>query len=407
MTASSLWQGARPRSPDFPGPLSASADVVVVGGGLLGACSAYWLSRRGRSVLVLERDDVAAGATGRNAGFVVPTTALPYAEAVRAYGPAVARAVRRLAVEGTRLLTRIVEDEGICCAFRARDCVTLALTADQVRRGTEEVDLSLADGFETAWLDRGDLAPFIATPLDERIAGGTVVSGASTDSVALADGVMSAARRLGAVVHTGVRVESVRAASPGVHLATSLGPVRADAAVVAVNAWHGELVPSLKHLIKAVQGQAIATSPMPALFRAGIAAPTPEGEAYWQQTPSGSVILGGCRTVTAAPADPLGQAPQPAVHRALLDVLPDLFPELKAVDSTHSWAGAMAFTPDRLPIADRVDESVWAVGGFNGHGMPYGAIVADLVAEWVCAGIAGPPLSPLSLGRPTLESATW
>lgn len=403
MGASSYWHLATPLHPTSTGPPPASADVVVVGGGLLGACCAYWLARRGRSVLMLERDGIAAGATGRNAGFVVPTTAQSYSEVLRTHGPAVARAVRRLAVRGTRLLARIVADEGIAADFRAGDCVDLALGDDDVRRLKEEVNLSLADGFEMSWLDRGDLARLIKTPLDDRIAGGAAVSGALTNSAALVSGIVAAARRLGAVVHTRVRVDSVRTTSSGVRVDTASGPVRAGAAVIAVNAWLGELVPRLRGVVRAVQGQVLATTPMPAMFPVGIAAPVTEGGAYWHQSPGGSVILGGCRRVITPPDDPTGQVPQAAVHAALLDVLPGLFPALGPIRATHSWAGAMAFTPDCLPIADQVDESIWAVGGFNGHGMPFGATVADLMANWMCTGVREAALSPLALDRSTLD----
>ncbi|GIJ51791.1 FAD-dependent oxidoreductase [Virgisporangium aliadipatigenens] len=402
MAAYSYWQGASARRPFASGAPPSSADVVVIGGGLLGSCCAYWLARRGRSVLLLERDGVAAGATGRNAGFVVPTTARAYSEVVRQHGPAVARAVRRLAVDGTRMLTRVVVDEGVAADLRSTDLIELALDGEQVRLAKREVELSVADGFPMSWLDRDDLAHVIGTPLDDRIAGGTTVSGALANSVAVTDGIIGAAGRLGAAVHTGVTVNAVRATPSGVRVDTNHGVVHAAQAVIAVNAWSGELVPRLADVIRPVQGQVIATPAMPALFPAGMAAPISDSGVYWQQDPDGSVILGGCRTVTAPPADPTGQVPQPEVHEALLRVLPSLFPALGPVRSAHSWAGAMAFTADGLPVAERVDESVWAVGGFNGHGMPFGAIVADLVAEWVCTGVRGTRLAPFALDRATL-----
>lgn len=53
----------------------------------------------------------------------------------------------------------------------------------------------------------------------------------------------------------------------------------------------------------------------------------------------------------------------------------------------------------QLPVVDEVDESVWAIGGFNGHGMPFGAIVADLVADWIHTATRPPALAPLALDR--------
>jgi gamma-glutamylputrescine oxidase len=386
----SHWQ-ARTTRTSFPhGPVPAEADVVVVGGGLAGVCCAHWLGRRGRSVLLLERDTIAAGATGRNAGFVVPTTALPYPDAVRRYGPDAARTLRNLAVEGTRLLTTL------SAGVRSADSIHLALTEDQAARAIEDVRLSRADGFDMSWVDRPFPGP--------RILGGAVVPGALADSVAVTDEIAASAGEHGAIIRTGVRVDAIR---PGVHLETSAGRIRAAAAVVATNAWLPVLVPRLG--IRPVQGQMLATEPMPPVLPAGMSAPITDGGEYWQQTPDGTIVLGGCRTVTAPPGDPVAQVPQPEVHEALLGVLPGLFPELfgesRPIRSVRSWAGAMAFTNDGLPIADRVGESIWALGGFNGHGMSYGAILARLVADWVDTGERPPDLALLAADRPALAKA--
>lgn len=399
MGAESHWQHGISRASVGRGALPGDTDVVVVGGGLLGACCAYWLARRGRQVLLLERHDIASGATGRNAGFVVPTTAPPYPYAVREYGAEIARAVRQLAVDGTQLLARVVADEGIASDHRARGSIHLALNDTQAAESRHEVDLSRADGFDESWLDRRELAELIGTPLGGRIVGGRMVSGALTNSVALVDGIVAAACRLGAVVRTGVPVGSVRTAPAGVVADTSAGPVRATAAVIATNAWLGELVPRLSGVVHPVQGQVIATPPMPAMFPYGMSAPVTATGVYWQQTPDGTIILGGCRAVADAPAEPAAQVPQPAVHRALLDVLPGLFPALGPVSAVRGWAGAMAFTPDQLPVVDEIDESVWAIGGFNGHGMPFGAVVADLVADWIHTATRPPALAPLTPDR--------
>jgi len=406
MASRSHWQHGTSRTPIGRGALPQDTDVVVVGGGLLGICCAYWLARRGRRTLLLERQEIAAGATGRNAGLVIPCTAQSYPDAAGAHGADVARTVRQLTVDGAGLLAHIAADEGIAGDLRPGGVIQLALDDDQANDGKHEVDLSRSDGFDESWLDRRELAELIGTPLGDRIVGGTVLPGAQTNSVTLVDGIAAAADRLGAAIRTGVRVDSVRPAPTGVVVGTSAGTVRATAAVIATNARLRELVPCLSGVVHPVQGQMLATSPMPPVFPFGMAAPVTEGGTYWQQTPDGTVVLGGCRTVTAAPADPVAQVPQPEVHRALLDVLPDLFPALGPTRAVRGWAGAMAFTPDHLPVVDEVDKSIWAAGGFNGHGMSSCAIVADLMIDWMCTGARAPVLAALALDRPTLARQT-
>src|SRR4051794_39182182 len=82
----SHWQatssaGAR-RSTELP----ERATVVVIGGGLLGAASAYWLARAGVATVLIEQGGLASGATGRNGGFMVAGTAERYPGAVARLG---------------------------------------------------------------------------------------------------------------------------------------------------------------------------------------------------------------------------------------------------------------------------------------------------------------------------------
>ena len=63
-----------------------TADIAVIGGGLLGAAISYWLARAGRAVVLLERTLPAYGATGRNGGFVSVGLVESYAHAIERHG---------------------------------------------------------------------------------------------------------------------------------------------------------------------------------------------------------------------------------------------------------------------------------------------------------------------------------
>ena len=103
MAATSSWWLSASRAAVDDGEPPGEVEVAIAGAGLLGVCCAYWLARMGVSVAVLERQAVASGATGRNSGLVIPTTAESYHQAVGRLGAPVATRVRGLAVQGAGL----------------------------------------------------------------------------------------------------------------------------------------------------------------------------------------------------------------------------------------------------------------------------------------------------------------
>ena len=82
-----------PPSERYPGRLPERADVLVIGGGIAGTSLLHVLGARGFDAVLVERRHLAAGASGRNAGFLLAGVADCYAEAVRIYGREKAREV--------------------------------------------------------------------------------------------------------------------------------------------------------------------------------------------------------------------------------------------------------------------------------------------------------------------------
>src|SRR5262245_16664379 len=136
----SHWLATAPTAMSVPDDLSATADVVVVGGGLLGAATTYWLARAGAQVVLLEARQLAGGASGRNGGFVVAGTAAAYPEAIERHGHTAARAVWKLTLESRALLRQTLAEEAIDCDYREPGLLHLALGDSQLDRLARTVD---------------------------------------------------------------------------------------------------------------------------------------------------------------------------------------------------------------------------------------------------------------------------
>ena len=112
----SYWQSTVP-AVSLSTELPRMIDVAVIGGGLLGTATCYWLARQGVSAALLERTALAAGATGRNGGFVVAGPAESYPKAIAHLGYEAARAVMEVTYQSQSLLRQVLQEEAIACDF--------------------------------------------------------------------------------------------------------------------------------------------------------------------------------------------------------------------------------------------------------------------------------------------------
>lgn len=236
----SYWHATSAGAP-APDELPPGADVAVVGGGLLGAATAYWLARSGAAPVLIERGALAYGATGRNGGFVVAGTAESYPAAIARLGHATAREVWSLTLDSRQLLRQVLSEEQISCDYREPGNVSLALGEELRGRAAQAVAALRADGFAAEPLDRAQLQELIGTPLGAEIAGGVFApENGLLHPARLVQGLAGAARRRGARIVTGTAVLRLRADGNGPLLETTRGMLRAGAAVIAGNAWTGQ-----------------------------------------------------------------------------------------------------------------------------------------------------------------------
>jgi gamma-glutamylputrescine oxidase len=347
--AVSYWQHTTdvlPLATDLP----SGVEVAIVGGGLLGAATCYWLARQGMQVALLERNFLAAGATGRNGGMVRVDMAGLYGEGIARLGLENARAILTFTRESQDLLRQVVQAEQIPCDLRETAMIRLALTPEQVQTLTQEVALLAAEGIAASFLARRDLHAWIQTPLGPEILGGRwLPHQLLLHPARLVQGLMQAAVRAGAQAYQ-AQVSALSRQGDEVLLHTSRGLLRAGTVVVAVNAWSSRLVPDCAGLIVPVREQMLAYAPTRTLFMAGMTADLMAGE-YWQQTLDGTIVIGGCGTV--APGEDIGvwdSQPTQVVQAAIEQILPRLFPALAPLPIVQRWAGLLGWTSDQLPI---------------------------------------------------------
>lgn len=400
----SYWQQTSPVVP-LAHDLPHSVDVAVIGAGLMGTATCYWLARAGISVALLEQEAIGWGATGRNGGFVAAGPGGSYSEATAKLGRETAYAVMTDTLTNRQLLRQVFADETIECLYREPGSIRLVLSPSQEEQMRAEVDLVRADGFAIDFLDREAVQTLIKTPLAPEIRGGSFKPGQGLiHSARFVRGLAQAAVRRGALACQ-TTVQSVIPDGDALRVHTSRGLIHASTVIVATNAWIGKLIPTLADVIMPVREQMLAYAPLPPALTHAISADIAAGE-YFQQLPDGTILIGGCNT--AAPEEDMGvweMTPLPVVQHAIEAVLPRLFPALAPLRVVQRWAGLLDYTTDRHPIVDQVPgmPRVLFLCGFSGHGMPFGLRFGQLLTEAVTSGTLPSTLKPYRLDRPTLR----
>jgi glycine/D-amino acid oxidase-like deaminating enzyme len=374
----SLWWDGQPHPIEARPPLGGDidVDVAVVGGGLTGLWTAFYLVDADPTlrIAVLERDVAGFGASGRNGGWCSALFAVSDQRLAAVAGPAAAMAMRR-AMEGTvEEVGRIVESEPIECAFAKGGTVVLARTGVQLQRARDEVTAARARG-----IDEEDLRFLSAAEASTMVAATDVLGGtytphcAAVDPASLVRGLARAVERRGVTIY---EQTEVRAISSGV-ADTARGRVKAATVVRATEGYTRTLQGEARTLVP-VYSLMIATEPLPDEFWAAVGLARRETFAdhrhliiYGQRTGDGRMAFGG----RGAPYH-FGSAIRPRfdrdsdVHESLRRALVDLFPALADASITHRWGGPLGIARDWFPSVglDEVTGVAWA-GGYVGDGV--------------------------------------
>ena len=389
-----LWQEQVTPPERTPGPLPDHADVVVVGAGLCGLAAADTLARRGRSVVVVEREPLGWGASSRNGGMVIPELKAGPLTLERRYGP-VGRRMHTEVVEAFGYVRDLASgDEGIDCSWAEPGMLLVAHSTrhlDTVRGLAEELT---AVGEAAHVVERNELHTEIGS--DAFVAGVVVERTGSVQPAALHAGLARRAMAAGAVVHDRTAVRSLRS-RPGRHeVVTTRGVVRAPEVVVATNAAVDRAVPELQRRVLPVGSYIIATEVLPddvarsVLPTGRMVFDTRNFLAYWRLTPDGRLAYGGRRDM-----DPTDVAD---ARDFLYDQMVAVHPQLAGVRITHAWGGNVAMTLDRLPHVGRVD-GAWYATGCNGSGVALNTWLGHRLAESLCGDAPLPACSEITHRR--------
>lgn len=400
-----------------------NVDIAIVGGGIAGCATAYYLARRGLKVALVEKGEIAGEQSGRNWGFVRQQGRDPHEIP--------------LMVACNRLW------QGLSAELEAdiewRQGGLLYLAEDEARAAQYEAWLAHARAYQ---LDSRLLTGAEAKALLPALAGNWAAalhtpSDGQADPVKTTRAFAAAAERLGAEIHSGRIVETVETQGGAVcGVRTESGTIQADRVLLATGVWTSRFLRTLGRDLPQLYTRAtvLLTTPTAAVTPLGVwcrriglrqrrngafnVAPGRSSDyyvsadtlrylrAFWPRYMAERKdvsLMVGAETLDSVIFMLRGRsallrrmrrdrvlAPEPnrrAVERAFA-AFQALLPAANGAEIDTAWAGMIEATPDELPVLDSVPgiPGLFVATGFSGHGFGMGPIAGRLMAELIADG---------------------
>ncbi|SAL69889.1 FAD dependent oxidoreductase [Caballeronia arvi] len=378
--------------------MSERADVIVIGGGIVGTSTAFFLRRRKRSVILLERGLTGQQASGVNFG------------GVRRQG----RALEQLAMSNRALETwrhareLLGEDVEFLPSGHTRVCYH-AHDAEYFHRYAADaraygLDLEVLEG--AAMFKR---YPFLGR--DVLAASISPVDGHANPRLA-APAFGRAAARLGARIVENTEVVHVEKEVGGFRVDTATGEVyRAEQVLICAGAWANALSTQFGEPVPlAARGPQMAvTEPVPYVFKfsMGVYTSIKQESVYFRQIPRGNIVLGG-GPPGPANADTKRASVLPDNTIAQMAQFRRMVPAMRPLHVIRVWSGVESYLPDSEPVigpSSKVDGLFYAFG-FSGSGFQIGPGVGETLAELLDSGSTPIDLASFSIRRFQRASST-
>ena len=360
--------------------------TLVVGGGLLGCAVGYLLAAAGTEVLLVERKQLNAQASGQNAGSLHFQLEYRMIENGEAAARKAAEAIP-LHLDAQRAWSRLESELGAELGVVQHGGFMVAETAEQVERLGRKIALEQAAGLSTELLDRAALqarAPYLG---ENVIAAAFCAAEGKADPRRCALAYARAAMRLGAHVHSRTGVQSMRRNGRGWHVSfDDGGACQAEHVVIAAGAWSGRLAQ--------MAGVVLPVSPV-GLTMTATARTAPLIKHLVQhagrrlsmkQTPEGNVLIGG-----GWPAALRQSGGMVDLDRRPELLLPSLagnmaaavavVPAVAHLPVLRVWTGTTALVADQLPLIGEVPKAAGLFIATGGSAFTLGPTYARILAD--------------------------
>ncbi|HKS48193.1 MAG TPA: FAD-binding oxidoreductase [Amycolatopsis sp.] len=375
------WLDTAPKLPDRSGkPLPDRADVVVIGGGITGLSTALHTARKGAHVVLVERDTVGSGASGRNGSMCTQGITIGAAAARERYGQDRARELYDAFREAVDLVEELTEKEQIDCDFTRSGRLGVAFKPQHFE-GMRATQRDLAENFdhETVLLTKGELRAEL---------GSDYYHGALLDPLSAGlhvgkyvHGLAEAGERAGAEIHERNAATAITRGGDGFLVETLHGTIRARQVMAATDAYTDRALPWFRKRLICVGSFIVVTEPLgqdlarEIIPKARLVVDSKNIGHYIRLTPDNRLAFGG--RARFAPSNPASDRKSGGV---LKREMAEIFPQLAGVEIDYVWGGSVGFSYDRIPHAGEANGLYYSMG-YCGHGVQMATYMGRAMAE--------------------------
>jgi gamma-glutamylputrescine oxidase len=358
------------------------ARVVIIGGGYAGLNTAVGLAERGvREVVLLERERIGFGASGRNGGFVFAGFSLGEQALLDQQGEARARALFELTTQAVQRIRRRaanyaipcdVVDEGVIWANWFRD--------PRVLRERQQL-LARHYGASWQWMAKNQLREIVRS---DRYQDGLYERDAlHLHPLNYAIGLAAAAAGQGVRIHEDSGVVDLAREGTRWRVRTARGDILADQVVLACGGYLAGLQPAIDRAILPIATYVMVTEPLGARLdgclrtRAAVY-DTRFAFDYYRALPDSRLLWGGRISVR-------NRSPT-AVRKLLTQDMLRVFPDLRGARVDFAWSGLMSYSRHQMPQIGGSGDGLWWAQAFGGHGLAPTCAAGELIAAAIAEG---------------------
>lgn len=352
--------------------MSNTAEVIIIGSGVIGCAAAYYLAKKGVSVLVLDKDDnIGNGGSGRNGGGVRQSGRDPRELPLAMYG-----------VE--HMWPHLSEELGVNVEYHKEGNLRLGKTEKHLQILQGLTDRAVECGLDVRMIDGKEVREINPYLSDEVIGASWCATDGHANPLMTTLGYYKCARALGVRFLTGEEVVEIRKIKGRARqIVTKKNVYEAETILLAAGYESREIAKTVGIDIpmKNVLIEALVTEAEPKMF--GQMLGTADADFYGHQTDHGSFVFGGASGLEEENLDNgkmiTSSITAPCICRGIMKYIPKLA-DAKIV---RTWAGYEDVCADGIPVISRVHEvpGLILACAFTGHGFGIAPVVGKLLSQ--------------------------